>query len=104
MLQLAGDELPLLFGSPSGRDVNMRADELDRLAQLVPLDFSFSQNPSHFAIGRPHDAILGLILGISSKHASLEMTNNAAAVVGVDASNPSLVAFVLGLRRKPVDR
>ncbi|KRE07016.1 hypothetical protein ASE61_23790 [Bosea sp. Root670] len=99
MLQFAGDQLSLFFGSTPCCYVDMRTDELDRLAQFVALDFSLGKDPTNFAVGRSDDPVFRLVLRVGAKDASMKLTDDAIPVFRMDARNPSLMSFVCGFRR-----
>src|SRR4051812_24468887 len=51
-----------LFDALALRDVDMRADDAQRLAPGRAFDLGAHLDPAHLAVVRPHDAVLGAIV------------------------------------------
>ena len=92
----------LLRALPFG-DVGMGADQSERRAGLVALDLRDRSNPSHRAVGRPHDPVFRDIRGGLAIESREEALDGLGAIVRMDAPHPVLMGFDCGLRGQPVD-
>jgi hypothetical protein len=92
-----------LFGAAAVGDVDMRADETQRLAVGRALDLGRDMNPAHLPVARPHDAVLGAIFGPAAVDGLEEMPQRGRAIVGMDAPRPILMGVDPRIRRQSVD-
>ncbi len=83
-------------------DVEMRADELERVAFLVALDFRDRPDPAHLAVARPDDAIFRLIEIFGAGKRIDKALLDRLSIVGMKAFEPLLMGFVRRARRKAV--
>ncbi len=93
----------LLFGALAVGDVDVRADQRDRLARSVALDLRHRPDPALRAVVRPDDPVLGNVGRAAFGERPQEAVDCLLPVVRVDARHPGVVRLDGGVGGKAMD-
>ena len=85
-------------------NIDMRADQPQRVTKRVAIDPCLHCNPAHLAVARPDNTILRCIVGGPIGDSLEERPFGLAAILGVDAPDPIVMGLPCGLGWKAVDR
>ena len=103
VLEVFVEGLQRLLDALALGDVDMRADETQRLAVGVAFDLGFHLDPAHLPVARADDAIFGAVFARAAVHRLDELPFGPLAILRMDAPHPVLVRLVDRLGRQSVD-
>ena len=106
-----GDQAKALLAFAQGRlrqhlrgDVAIGADQAQRAAVAVALDLGDDADPAGRAVIRPHDAVFGRIVLALALQDAEQMLDRSLAILGMDSTDPFLVALVGRVGRQAVNQ
>ena len=91
------------LGQHAVGDVDVRADQTERMAIAVALDLGDHPYPFCLAVVRPHDPIFGGIVFVAASDGVKKMLDRRFAILGVDAIDPSLMRLSSRVRRQAME-
>jgi hypothetical protein len=92
------------LGALAVGDVDVCADETQRLAVVGTLDLRTDADPAHFSVAWADDAIFEPILAAVAANGIAELPLGRCAIVRMDPQQPVLVRLVRCLGREAMDQ
>ena len=91
------------LGQHSVGNIDMGADQTQRAAVFVALDFRDDVDPSLLPVVRPHDPVSRLIVFAATRQRAEEMLDRLLAIFRMDAVDPILVQLIRRIGRQTMD-